>query len=106
MFFPLIYWIVLPLFLAWLVVRWINRASPRVPPLDIRDLFDRNPIERKYFRAVRRDSAGLTALGDFEKQMEAVEAAYAGKEKAQASGEKAEFLIFNDKSELLEQVDS
>ena len=106
MFFPLIYWIVLPLVLASLVVRWIKKASPLTPRLDVRDLFARSPIERKWFRAARRDAKGLTALGDFEKQPEAVEAAYAGKEKARAAGEKAEFLVFNDQAELLEQIDS
>jgi hypothetical protein len=106
MFFPLIYWIVVPLVFAWLVVRWINKTAPRTAPLDVRDLFDRQPIERKYFRAARRDANALVLLGDFEKQMEAVEAAYADKEKAVASGRKAEFLVFNDKAELLEQVDS
>ena len=106
MLFPLIYWIVLPLFLAWLVVRWIKKAAPLTPAPDVRDLFDRGPIEPKHFRAARRDAAGLAAIGDFEKQMEAVDAAYAGKEKAQAAGKKAEFLVFNDKAELLEQIDS
>jgi hypothetical protein len=106
MFFPLIYWVVIPLFLASLVVRWIKKAAPLVPRIDVRDLFDRAPIEKRWFRAARRDANGLTALGDFEKQMEAVDAAYAGKEKAQAAGEKAEFLVFNDKAELLEQIDS
>jgi hypothetical protein len=106
MFFPLIYWVVIPLIMGWLVVRWIKKAAPLIPAQDVRDLFDRSPIEPKYFRAARRDAKGLAALGDFEKQMEAVEAAYAGKEKAQAAGEKAEFLVFNDKAELLEQIDS
>ena len=106
MFFPLIYWIVLPLVLAWLVVRWIKKSAPLTPPPDVRGLFDGAPIEKKHFRAARRDAKGLTPLGDYEKQMEAVDAAYAGKEKAQAAGEKAEFLVFNDKAELLEQVDS
>lgn len=106
MFFPLIYWIVIPLVMAWLVVRWIKKAAPLIPALDVRDLYDREPIEPKYFRAARRDAKGLVSLGDFEKQPEAVEAAYAGKEKAQAAGEKAEFLVFNDKAELLEQIDS
>ncbi len=106
MFFPLIYWVVLPLFLASLVVRWIKKAAPLTPALDVRDLFDRAPIEPKHFRAARRDAKGLASLGDFEKQMEAVDAIYAGKEKAQAAGEKAEFLVFNDKAELLEQVDA
>ena len=106
MFFPLIYWVVLPLFVGGLVVRWIKKVSPLIPAPDVRDLYDRAPIEAKYFRAARRDAKGLTALGDFEKQPEAVEAAYAGKERAQAAGEKAEFLVFNDKAELLEQIDS
>jgi hypothetical protein len=106
MFFPLIYWIVLPMLAAWFVVRWIKKAAPLTPPLDVRDLFDKSPIEPKWFRAARRDARGLAPLGDFEKQMEAVDAAYAGKEKAQAAGEKAAFLVFNDKAELLEQVDS
>jgi hypothetical protein len=106
MFFPLIYWIVIPIFLASLLVKWIKRAAPLTPPPDVRDFFDRSPIETKWFRAARRDAKGLTSLGDFEKQIDAVDAAYAGKEKAQAAGEKAEFLIFNDKLELLEQVDS
>jgi hypothetical protein len=106
MFFPLIYWVVLPLIVGWAVVRWIQKTSPLIPALDVRDLFDRAPIEPKHFRAARRDAKGLTALGDFEKQPGAVEAAYAGKERAQAEGEKAEFLVFNDKAELLEQIDS
>lgn len=106
MFFPLIYWIVLPLALAWLVVRWVNKAAPLTPPGDVLDFFERSPIEPKYFRAARRDVDGLILLGDFEKQPEAVDAAYAGKERAQAAGEKASFLVFNDKAELLEQIDS
>jgi hypothetical protein len=106
MFFPLIYWVVIPIFFGSLLVRWIKKAAPLLPALDVRELFDRSPIEPKYFRAARRDAKGLASLGDFEKQPEAVEAAYAGKEKAQAAGEKAEFLVFNDKAELLEQIDS
>ena len=106
MFFPLIYWVVLPLIAGGLVVRWIKKTSPLIPAPDVRDLFDRKPIERKWFRAARRDAKGLAPLGDYEKQPEAVEAAYAGKERAQAAGEKAEFLVFNDKAELLEQIDS
>ncbi|HEX4046181.1 MAG TPA: hypothetical protein VH309_00010 [Elusimicrobiota bacterium] len=106
MIFPIIYWIVLPLFLAWLVVRWIKKTSPLMPALDARDLFDRSPIETGHFRAARRDARSLVSLGDFEKQMDAVDAIYAGKEKASAAGEKAEFLVFNDRAELLEQIDS
>ena len=107
MFFPLIYWIVLPLFFAWLVVLWLKKNSPHVPTPEAAALFAERPIELKWFRAARRDHGGpLRWLGDFEKQPEAVDAAYAGKEAAVAAGEKASFLVFNDKAELLEQVDS
>jgi len=106
MFFPLLYWVALPLFCGWLVVRWLKKHAPSTTTLETRDFFDRNPIESKWFRAARRDGQALALLGDFEKQMDAVDAAYAAKEKAQAAGEKAEFLVFNDKAELLEQVDS
>jgi hypothetical protein len=107
MFFPLIYWVVLPLFFAWLVVLWLKKNSPHVPAPETAALFAERPIEPKWFRAARRDRGGLLRwLGDFEKQPEAVDAAYAGKEAAVAAGEKASFLVFNDKAELLEQVDS
>jgi hypothetical protein len=106
MFFPLIYWVVLPIFFATFVVKWIKKSAPLVPAPDVRALFDGAPIEKRYFRAARRDAKGLTSLGDFEKQMEAVDAIYGDKERAVAAGEKAEFLVFNDKAELLEQIDS
>jgi hypothetical protein len=107
MFFPLLYWVVLPIFLGCLVVRWLKKASPLVVPPEVSALYAERPIEPKWFRAARRDQGGLLRwLGDFEKQPEAVDAAYAGKEAAVASGEKAAFLVFNDKAELLEQVDS
>lgn len=107
MFFPLIYWVVMPLFLASLVVRWLKKNSPYVAPPEVAALYAERPIEPKWFRAASRDAAGvLRWLGDFEKQPEAVDAAYAAKEKAVAAGEKASFLVFNAKAELLEQVDS
>ena len=106
MFFPLIYWVVLPIFAASLVVKWIKKHAPLIPAPDVQALFARLPLERRWFRAARRDAKGLAELGDFEKQMEAVDAAYADKERAAAAGEKASFLVFNDKAELLEQIDS
>lgn len=105
MFFPLIYWVAVPVLLGVFVIRWIQK-HPVPKAADVEDLFARAPIERRFFRAARRDARGLAALGDFEKQVEAVDAAYAGKEKAVAAGEKASFLVFNDKAELLEQVDA
>ena len=106
MFFPLIYWVVMPLVFGWLVVRWIKKHSPHEPKADVAALFEKRPIEPKWFRAARRDNGALKWLGDYEKMPEAVDAAYAGKEAAARAGEKAEFLVFNAKAELLEQVDS
>ncbi len=107
MLFPIIYWIVMPMFFGWLVVRWLRTSSPLAVPPEVAALYAERPIERKWFRAARRDKGGVIRwLGAFEKQPEAVDAAYAGKEAAQAAGEKAAFLVFNDKAELLEQVDS
>lgn len=107
MLFPIIYWIVMPMFFGWLLIRWLKKNSPLAVPPEVTALFAERPIEKKWFRAARRDKGGLLRwLGDFEKQPEAVDAAYAGKEAAQAAGEKAAFLVFNDKAELLEQVDS
>lgn len=106
MFFPLLYLVGLPIFAGYLVIRWINKKSPLKPKADVAALFERDPVEAKWFRAARRDAKGLTKLGDFEKQPDAVDAAYLGKEQAQKAGEKAEFLVFNSKAELLEQVDS
>ncbi len=103
---PLLYWVVAPIFMGWLVIRWIKKHAPLTPPSDVAALFAASPIEKKWFRAARRGAEGLTALGDFEKQPDAVDRAYLGKEQAQAKGEKASFLVFNDKAELLEQVDS
>ena len=107
MFFPLIYWVVMPLVFAWLVVRWLKKASPLVPLPEVAALFAEKEIEPKWFRAARRGSDGRVLwLGDYEKQPEAVDAAYAGKEAAVTAGEKASFLVFNAQAELLEQVDS
>ena len=107
MFFPLIYWVVLPICAGALVVRWIKRNAPLSVPPETAALYAERPIEPKWFRAARRDRKGLLRwLGDYEKQPEAVDAAYRGKEEAERDGEKASFLVFNDKAELLEQVDS
>ncbi len=107
MFFPLIYWVVMPVFFGALVVRWLKKNAASLVSPEVQALYAERPIEKKWFRAARRDAGGLLRwLGDFEKQPEAVDAAYAGKEAAQKAGEKASFLVFNDKAELLEQVDS
>lgn len=102
----LFYYLVLPFLAAFVVLAFIRKYGRNEVPEDIARLCAEKPIERKCFRAARRDHKGLRFLGDFETQGEAVEAAYRGKEQAQAAGEKAEFLVLNDKGETLEEVDA
>lgn len=106
MFFPLLYYAVIPLLAAWLVVKFIRGYGGSGVPADVAALYERLPMEKRWHRAVRRDGAGLAALGDFEKREEAVEEIYRGRDAARAAGQKASFIVLNDKGEALEQVDS
>lgn len=100
------YYIVLPFCLAALLLKLLRRYGARPLAPDIAELCAKSPIQKKSFRALRRDGQGLALLGDFETQPEAVEAAYRGKEAALRSGAKASFLVLNDKAETLEQIDA
>lgn len=100
------YYIVLPLLAAWWLVRLIKKHAPSPVPPDVAALCANNPVEKRFFRTVRRDSGGLAALGDFETQPEAVECAYRERETARQAGRSAAFLVLNDKGEVLEEVDA
>jgi hypothetical protein len=100
-----VYYLVLPFLAAWLVLRFLKKYAPHDIPEDIARLCAEKPIEKKFFRAVRRDHKGLRHLGDFETQPEAVECVYRAKEGA-GKAEKAAFLVLNDKGEVLEEVDA
>lgn len=102
----LVYYLVLPLLAAALVLKFIKRYGKTGIPEDIRRLYAERPIEPKWFRVLREDAAGKRHLADCETQGEAVERAYKGKEEAQKAGERAAFLVLNDKGEVLEEVDS
>lgn len=102
----LIYYIAAPFILALGVLSLIAKFGKREPPADILHSFKELPIEEKWFRAVKRDAAGLEVLGDFEKQPEAVDRIYLGRKEAAAAGQKAAFLVYNCQGEALEQVDS
>jgi hypothetical protein len=103
---PVLYYLVIPFLIGATVVRLLQKhGRSRVDPR-IAALFTEKPIEKKWFRAVKRDEAGFSALGDYETHGETVEAAYRAKEQTQAAGKKASFFIVNDKAEVLEQVDS
>lgn len=102
----ILYYLVLPIFAGSLLIRWLKKHSPPRIDGDVRQLYAEKPIEKKWFRALRRDHKSLRLLGDFEKQPEAVEAAYQGRKDAKAAGEKASFLVLNWQAETLEQIDS
>ena len=99
-------WFVLPFVVFWGLMKLIRKYAPDPVPADIRALCAADPIERRWFRVVRRDKTGLMKLADCEKQDEAVEKAYLGKEQAEAAKSAASFLVLNDKGDILQQVDS
>ncbi|OGR87815.1 MAG: hypothetical protein A3J74_10995 [Elusimicrobia bacterium RIFCSPHIGHO2_02_FULL_57_9] len=100
------YYPVLPFLGAWLVLKFISKYGKTEPPAGIKLIYEQRPIDRKWFRVLRDDQKGKKWLGDFETQGEAVERAYKGKEDAESLGEKAAFLVLNDKGEILEEVDA
>lgn len=106
MIFPILYWLCLPFLSAWLVLRFIRKYGQRPPAEDIARLVSERPIEKKWFRTVRRGQDGLTLLGDFETHADAVDAAYLGRKNARAEGRAAAFLVLNDKAETLEEIAS
>ena len=105
MFFPFFYWVVLPLLAGWALVAVIKR-SPRPVAADVAALIAKEPLPDKSYAAARRDEAGLHPLGNFEKLIEASDAAYRGHAAARKAGQKAAFLVFDATGVVVEQVDS
>lgn len=103
---PLFYYIVLPFLLGAYVIKLIKKHGKSSVAPDVAALFASQPLEKRFFRAARRDKNGLMSLGDFEKMDEAVTAAYRAKEQAVAAGDHASFIVVNDQAETLEQIDS
>lgn len=103
----LFYYVVLPMLGGYYVIKLIKKHGGSTVPPEVTALYAVQPVEKKWYRAARRDQNNrLTVLGDFETQLEAVDRAYLGKEEAQKAGEKASFLVLNDKGEVYQQVDS
>ena len=101
-----LYYVVLPIIAGAYVIKLIKKhGAPTITP-DVAALYAATPVQKKWYRAARRDAAGLAVLGDFETQLEAVDRAYLGKEQAQKAGQKASFLVLNDKGDVYQQVDS
>ena len=106
MFLLILYYLILPFLLAGLVLKFIRKYGRNEIPEDILRIYSQNPLEKKWFRVLRRDHKGLRLLGDRETHDEAVELAYKRKEEDLAAGEHADFLVLNSKGEILEEVDS
>jgi hypothetical protein len=103
----LFYYIVLPMIAAYYVIKLIKKHGGSTVPPEVSALYAVDPVQKKWYRAARRDQNGrVTKLGDYETQLEAVDRAYLGKEEAQKAGEKASFLVLNDKGDVYQQVDS
>lgn len=102
----LFYYIVLPFLAGAYVIRLIKKYAKDELPPDVARLIAERPVEKKWFRAVRRDARGLRMIGDYETRMDAVDAAYQACKDAKAAGQAAAFVVLNDKGEALEQVDS
>ena len=100
-----LYWLIAPFFLAWLLVKFIQRA-PRPAAPDVAALLAAKPLPPKAYAAARRDAAGLASLGVYEKLGEASDAAWKGHGAAQKAGAKASFLVFDAAGVVVEQVDA
>jgi len=100
------YYLVAPFLMFGLLLKLMRKYGKIEIAPDIRALCEQKPIQKKWFRTVRRDHKGLRFLGDFETHGEAVDCAYGARKEAAAQGEPAAFLVLNAKAETLEEVDS
>ncbi|MBI5631743.1 MAG: hypothetical protein HY921_12770 [Elusimicrobia bacterium] len=100
------YYLVLPFLLGWVFIKIIKKYGRPKIPAEVALLYAERPIEKGYFRVVKRRASGVDFLGDFEKQPEAVDEMYRARASARAQGEPAAFFVLNDQGEALEEVDS
>ena len=103
------YYLVLPFLLFAMALRLIRKYSPDPTHKEIREFYAQDPLGPKSFRAVRLDGrfghppVVLGKIGDFEKQEDAVDAAFSAKSEA-PKGAESSFLVLNDKGEILQEV--
>jgi hypothetical protein len=102
----IVYYLVLPFVLGAFVLRFIKKYGDNLIPPDVAALTAKSPIEKKFYRAVKRAEKGMEIIGDYETHDEAVEWAYTGRKQSQQTGETAVFFVLNDKGEVLDRVDS
>jgi len=102
----ILYYLVIPFLLSGAVLKLIKKYGKVAPDPALASLYSKEPLAKKWFRAARRDSHGTSLLGDSETHGEAVDRIYAARGRAQVLGEKAAFVVLNDKAEILEEVNS
>ena len=102
------YYLILPFILFSGVLSFLRKFGSRIPS-EIETMYREDPIAAKYFRALRlsgkfgQPEAALTKIGDFEKQQEAVDAAFQARTGSKKNAAAA-FLVLNDKGEVLQDV--
>lgn len=98
------------IFLPILALVYIPKLAKRYLKPEISEdvvlLYAQHPLEKGFYRTARLDHKGARLLGDFEKQLEAVDCAYLAKEEAEKAGEQASFLVLDDKAQTLQQIDA
>jgi hypothetical protein len=102
----IIYYLVLPFFFASLVLKFIKKYGASQIKPDVTAMLAIDPVEKRFYRAARRDAQGLSKLQDWEKHEEAVDAIYASRQEAAKAGRRAEFIVLNDKGETLDWIES
>jgi len=102
----LFYYLVLPILAGWLVIKFIKKYGQTPLPPDLPKMLLIDPIDRRMYRALRRDAEGLRKLGDFEKHEEAVDRIYAAREEARQAGIKASLLVVNEAGETLDLIEN
>ena len=102
----LLYYLILPFLAGALLIRYIKKHAPSGITPEVTALLAVDPIEKKFYRAARKDEGKVAKIADYETHVEAVDAIYAAKEAAQKQGVKTAFIVLNDQGETLDWIDS
>ena len=102
------YYLVLPFLIFAVILRLMRKYGPDPVPKEIHEFYAADPPQPKFYRAIRLQGrfghppVFITKLGDFERQDDAVDSAFAAKS---AIKEKPELscLVLNDKGEILQE---
>ncbi|MBI3548496.1 MAG: hypothetical protein HY078_05530 [Elusimicrobia bacterium] len=104
------FYLVLPFIFAGFAIKFLKRHPARCPSPKLLETLSADPIEKKHFRAVRvegpleQENAAFSSLGDFEGQIEAVDAIYQARSSDRRAGASRTYLVLNHKGEILQQI--